>query len=136
MTNLRLIKIVQVANGTVEFHPATAGMNGGDRIHWNNETDEEHWLERTEPTGFLTDNIPAGQVSNPGVVVQDDERINYRCKLHPQETGTIVAVALAPAIVAASALTATAASAGKAKAPRAGSRKKTRRKKTSRGRTG
>jgi len=110
MANLRLIKIVKLANGTTEFQPATLGVDPSDRIHWNNETDEDHWLEQM-PTGFLTNNIRPGDVSNPGFVATMPF-IRYRCKLHPHEQGEIavpaaamVAVVVppaAPAVVAVS----------------------------------
>jgi hypothetical protein len=88
-----LIKIVQLANGTTEFQPAVAGVDSGDRVHWNNETDDDHWLE-TDSGEFLTDNIPAGHVSNPGFVVPKE--FKYRCKLHPQELGEIKFSVAAP----------------------------------------
>jgi hypothetical protein len=92
MPNLRLIRIVAQGNGAV-FQPDPSGVQVDDTIHWNNETNEDHWLETT--TGdFVTDNIPAGTVSNPGFVAV--QGISYRCRLHPQEQGTIVIV---PAVV-------------------------------------
>ena len=102
MATLRLIKIVAVGNGA-EFQPDPSGVEAGDRIHWNNETNEEHWLEETTG-GFMTDNIPAGSVSNPGFIATQD--VSYRCRLHPQEQGTITIV---PAVVMASAMSLAAA---------------------------
>lgn len=94
MANMRLIKIVGLGNGAA-FQPDPSSVQAGDRVHWNNETNEDHWLERV-PTGFLTNNIPAGEVSNPGFVA--NEGISYRCRFHPQEQGTI---AIVPAVVVA-----------------------------------
>jgi hypothetical protein len=92
MPNLRLIRIVAQGNGAA-FQPDPSGVQADDTIHWNNETNEDHWLETT--TGdFVTDNIPAGTVSNPGFVAVQD--VSYRCRLHPQEQGTI---AIVPAVV-------------------------------------
>jgi hypothetical protein len=91
------IDIVVQGNGAA-FQPDRAGVEVGDRIHWNNETNEAHWLETTTG-GFMTDNIPAGQVSNPGFIAAQDT--SYRCRLHPQEQGTIVIV---PAVVMAQAM--------------------------------
>lgn len=94
MANLRLIKIVSSGNGAA-FQPNPAGVQAGDRVHWNNETDEAHWLEKNSGE-FLTNNIPAGEVSNPGFVANG--AISYRCRLHPQEQGTI---SIVPAVVVA-----------------------------------
>jgi hypothetical protein len=109
MGNLRLIKIVKLDDGTVAFQPNTSGgqphqpmrVNKGDRIHWNNETDDDHWPEGRNPAKFLTDSIPGGEVSNPGFVVQGavGERVEYMCKLHQNERGTIEVVAPATASV-------------------------------------
>jgi hypothetical protein len=86
------IDIVVQGNGAA-FQPEPAGVQVGDRIHWNNETNEDHLLETTTG-GFITDNIPPGSVSNPGFIAAQDT--SYRCRLHPQEQGTIVIV---PAVV-------------------------------------
>jgi plastocyanin len=91
------IDIVVQGNGAA-FQPNRAGVQVGDRIHWNNETNEDHWLETTTG-GFITDNIPPGSVSNPGFIAAAD--ISYRCRLHPQEQGTIEIV---PAVVMAATL--------------------------------
>jgi hypothetical protein len=104
MPNLRLIRIVAQGNGAA-FEPDPSGVQGGDTVRWNNETNEDHWIETT--TGvFLTNNIPAGEVSNPGAVA--DATIAYRCRLHPQETGRIeiVPAVMAPVMAAAAAMTA------------------------------
>jgi hypothetical protein len=97
MPNLRLIRIVALGNGTT-FQPDPSGVQAKDTVHWNNETNEAHWLETTTG-GFMTDNIPAGAVSNPGFIAVQD--ISYRCRLHPQEQGTI---AIVPAVVMAAAM--------------------------------
>src|SRR3954452_23597270 len=102
MPNLRLIRIVAQGNGAV-FQPDPSGVQVDDTMRWNNETDEEHWLETT--TGdFMTDNIPAGTVSNPGFIAV--QNVSYRCRLHPQERGVIAVV---PAIVMAAVVQAAAA---------------------------
>jgi plastocyanin len=106
MAHLRLIKI-RLENGTTVFEPAALGADIGDRIHWSNETNEDHWLE-TSDGKFITNNIRAGDVSDPGYPASD-QTVTYRCKLHPDEQGQIVvhaavAPAAAPAIVAAAML--------------------------------
>ena len=102
MAHLRLIKI-KLENGTAVFEPAALGADIGDRIHWSNETNEDHWLE-TSGGDFITNNIRAGDVSDPGFIAV--ATVAYRCKLHPDEQGQIVVHAAAaspaaPAIVAA-----------------------------------
>lgn len=105
MANLRSIKIVQAGN-LATFQPDPAGVQGGDRIHWNNESNNDHEVEVSD--GFVTDNIPAGAVSNPGYPASGD--VSYRCLIHPQEQGTIqiVTVVMAPAMVPAAAVPAVA----------------------------
>jgi hypothetical protein len=108
MPNLRLIRIVALGNGAA-FQPDPSGVQANDTIHWNNETNEDHWLETTSG-GFVTKNIPAGEVSNPGFIAN---AVSYRCKLHPQEQGTIAivpAVAVPAVLVSAAAVPAVASS--------------------------
>jgi hypothetical protein len=92
MPNFRLIRIIVQGKGAV-FEPDPSGVQNGDTIHWNNETNEAHWVEDTS-SGFITNNIPAGEISNPGFPASAD--VSYRCKLHPQEQGTI---RIGPAVV-------------------------------------
>lgn len=110
MAQLRLIKIVTLANGTVAFQPDThdgqpqqpLGVLLNDRVHWNNETNDTHRLVVTSNSEFLTNEVPPGRVSNPGVIV-NTQRIDYKCALHPGEQGAIVAVdAPSPQLFAAS----------------------------------
>src|SRR3954453_1706334 len=84
MANLRSITIVQAGNRAA-FQPDPAGVQAGDRIHWNNETNNDHEVQVSD--GFVTDNIPAGAVSNPGYLASAG--VSYRCLIHPQEQGTI-----------------------------------------------
>jgi hypothetical protein len=136
MPNLRLIRIVPLGNGAA-FEPNPSGVQGGDTIHWNNETNEDHWLETTTG-GFLTNNIPGGEVSNPGVIA--NSTIEYRCKLHPQELGSIeivpavmVPAVLVPAAAVSATLSAPAATAavggGISSAPKRKAKKPVRRRK-------
>jgi plastocyanin len=97
MANLRSIKIVQAGNRAA-FQPDPAGVQVGDRIHWDNKTNNDHQVEMTDRS-FQTDNIPGGAVSNPGYIANAD--ISYRCLIHPQEQGTI---AIVPAVVMAAAV--------------------------------
>jgi hypothetical protein len=93
------IKIVKLANGTVAFQPDLPGAQPGqplgvlinDLITWNNTTNDPHQPEQTNPTGFLTNQIPAGQVSDPIYKAPGTAgTITYACKLHSQEQGSIV----------------------------------------------
>jgi plastocyanin len=98
MPNQWSIKIVKLANQTVAFQPDVPGaqpnqplgVNVGDNITWNNRTNEAHWPVAIAPGGFLTNNIPAGEVSDPIFNVQTT--VTYRCLHHPQEHGMIVVV--------------------------------------------
>jgi plastocyanin len=117
MANLRSIKIVQAGN-LAAFQPDSAGVQAGDRIHWNNETNNDHQLQMSD--GFMTDNIPGGAVSNPGYIAK--KPVSYQCLVHPQEQGTIQivpAVVMAPAMVPAAAVPAVASLASGAAAPSA-----------------
>ena len=95
----RSIKIVQQANESVAFQPDLPGAQpgqplgalGGDLITWNNTTNNAHQPEGTNPTSYLTEQIPAGQVSDPIYKAPaGPTTITYACKLHPQEQGSIV----------------------------------------------
>jgi len=115
---MRSIKIVQAGNRAV-FQPDPAGVQVGDRIHWNNTTNNDHQVQMTDGT-FETDNIPAGAVSNPGFIAAGEA--SYRCLIHPQEQGTIQivpAVVMAAAVVPAAALPAVASFAAGAATPSA-----------------
>jgi len=95
------IKIVKLPNGTVAFQPDVPGakpgqplgVNEGDIVRWNNRTDQAHWPVAIAPPGFLTKDIPAGQVSDPFFQIPSGAMsITYRCLHHPQEHGAIVVV--------------------------------------------
>jgi hypothetical protein len=134
MANLRSIKIVQVGN-LATFQPDPAGVQASDRIHWNNETNNDHQVQVSD--GFVTDIIPAGAVSNPGYPAPANVGVSYRCLVHPQEQGTIQivpAVVMAPAMVPAAAVPAVAslvsgaAAPSAAPAPKKGAKKKAKKK--------
>lgn len=69
------IKIVKLPNGKVAFQPdlpnaqpgQPLGVNKGDFVTWNNETDEDRHPVATSgsPPPYLTEDIPAGEVSDP-----------------------------------------------------------------------
>jgi hypothetical protein len=65
-------------------------VSQGDLVTWNNRTRKAHWPVAIAPPGFLTNDIPAGQVSSPITAIQNT--VTYRCLHHPQETGAIVVV--------------------------------------------
>jgi hypothetical protein len=110
------IKITPAATGTLAvFTPDLLGANPGDPlpagnadiISWNNRTADAHWPWALGPDGeplseeeakaqglYLSDETPAWESSSPGYVTlapsTGSTTINYICKLHPQETGSIV----------------------------------------------
>ena len=101
MAKRRSIKIVKLADGTVSFQPDVSGAqpgqplgaNAGDNITWNNRTDEAHWPVAIDPPGFLTNDIPAGEVSEP--IFNIEGPVKYRCQHHPFEQGSIMVPASA-----------------------------------------
>jgi hypothetical protein len=74
MPNTWSIKINQNKDGTVTFEPDVPGAKPGqplgvepnDLVTWNNRTNHPLTLQTINPSGvYLTDPIPAGQVSDP-----------------------------------------------------------------------
>lgn len=96
------ITIVQLSTSSVAFQPDLPGAQpgqplgviGGDLITWNNTTNNPHLLQRTNvPAGtstFLTNQIPAGQVSDPIYQAPSSGTVTYVCTLHSGESGSIV----------------------------------------------
>jgi len=99
MPSLRSITIVELVDGTAAFQPDVPnakpgqplGVNRGDNVTWNNRTNKAHWPVAVDPPGFLTNDIPAGKVSQPTFSV--DHTVKYQCRHHPKEEGFIVVVA-------------------------------------------
>jgi hypothetical protein len=112
------IKIVQL-NGTVEFQPddppgdpgQPLGVDRGESVTWNNETDRSHWpwpidaqgnlLSAADAKAFgfhLSRNIPKGGVSSPeynsnpqfSPPLLPPPTITYVCRHHRKERGSIV----------------------------------------------
>jgi hypothetical protein len=59
-------------DGAITFTPYRAkagqplGVNSGDNVTWDNQTNQEITLKSIQPEGvFLCDPIPAGEVSDP-----------------------------------------------------------------------
>ncbi len=110
------IKITPPTSGTLAvFTPDLLGAQPGqslpaenaDIISWNNRTSEPHWPwplgsdgqplseEDAKVQGlYLCDEIPEWESSSPGYVTiapaTGSATINYICKIHPKETGSIV----------------------------------------------
>ena len=111
------IKISQPKGSALAvFTPDLLGMQPGDPlqagnqdlISWNNTTRDSHWPWAIDATtgqpyqssqdakdaGFyLSDEIPAGESSTPAYATTaqtDPFTIDYICKIHPDETGSIV----------------------------------------------
>ena len=122
------IRIVQL-DGTAGFQPDIPGSQPGDPLEvdrgegvtWNNQTNNAHWPWPVDEQGnllseadairckmYLSDRIPAGQVSTPIYNVDPmfspqpeldpptpppdvpPPTIKYVCRLHRQERGSIV----------------------------------------------
>ena len=89
------IKIVSAAGGVATFEPASQAAPLNSLITWNNTTEKTHQVELTDGS-FATDPILPGRSSRPDYFIPSTapSTINYRCKLHTTETGTIAIVAV------------------------------------------
>jgi len=101
------IKIVQVSPGVAGFKPDVLDARVGDTLQaqvsdavtWGNTTADVHqpirdYGEDWEDGEALCNPIPANSPSTPQFVVvgQVGDVINYKCKFHPEETGSITIV--------------------------------------------
>lgn len=79
---------VYVPPGTTA--PTALQAQATDVVSWNNQTTEEHEIWQTGGSQ-LTNRIPAGQSSSPACPVTGTAptTMEYYCKLHEGETGTI-----------------------------------------------
>ncbi len=110
------IKITPPTSGNLAvFTPDLIGAQPGqplqtenmDIVSWNNRTSEAHWPwplgsdgqplsgEDAKVQGlYLCDEIPEWESSSPGYVTtapaKGSTTINYICRIHPKETGSIV----------------------------------------------
>jgi len=111
------IKISPAASGSgAVFTPDLLGAQPGeplqaenaDIISWNNRTGDSHWPWALQSDGqpypsaaaaqaagaYLSDEIAAWGTSTPGYVTTAPKAgrtiIDYICKIHPTETGSIV----------------------------------------------
>ena len=80
------ITILDMGNGQIAFLPAVPGAqlnqplgaNKNDLVTWNNTTNQTLTLQASNPAGtFLTDPIPAGQVSDP--IFKVAASVTYAC---------------------------------------------------------
>lgn len=94
------IEIIAMPDGTVAFRPDIGGavlgqplgVNRGDNVTWNNKTNRSLQLKSINPPNiFLTDLIPAGQVSSPifNVSTTTPTIISYSCQNPAQQTHSI-----------------------------------------------
>ena len=94
------IEIIALPDGTVAFRPDIGGavlgqplgVNRGDNVTWNNKTNLSLQLKSINPPNFfLTDLIPAGQVSSPifNVNLNTPTTISYSCQSPAQQTHSI-----------------------------------------------
>ncbi len=90
--------IIEEVGGKVVFRPDVPGAQAGDPlgadvgdiVTWNNRTNDAHHPVATEPGGlFLTEDIPAGQVSSPMFNIETAGIIKYVCAHHEDEVGSI-----------------------------------------------
>jgi hypothetical protein len=111
------IKISPASSGSgAVFTPDLLGAQPGDPlqtenqdiISWNNRTGDSHWPWALQSNGqpyasadaakaagaYLSDEIPPWESSTPGYVTTAPSvgktTIDYICKLHPTETGSII----------------------------------------------
>jgi hypothetical protein len=92
------IKIIDLGNGTVTFQPEVPGaqqgqplgVSSGDLVTWNNTTNKSLTLQ-SDPAGtFLTNPIPAGQVSDP--IFKVTASVNYACTNPTEQKHSIMIV--------------------------------------------
>jgi hypothetical protein len=96
------IKIVQVSPDVAGFEPDVLGARVGDTLQaqvsdavaWGNTTADVHQPIHAVSEVPLCNPIPANSPSTPQFVVvgQVGDVINYKCKFHPEETGSITIV--------------------------------------------
>ena len=92
------IKIIDVGNGTVTFQPdlpgaqpgQPLGVNADDLVTWNNTTNKTLTLQSSPPGIYLTDPIPAGQVSDP--IFSVAASVIYACVNPSQQQHSIVVI--------------------------------------------
>jgi|SRR5690349_13881319 hypothetical protein len=105
MPNTWSIKISQNRDGTVTFQPDVPnshpnqplGVQQNDTVSWNNTTNQTLTLQSIAPAGlYLTDPIPAGQVSDPmfsvGTIPNNGTSVAYSCVSPSQHRHSIVVV--------------------------------------------
>ena len=110
MPNTWSIIISQNPDGTVTFKPdlPTAqrgqplGVQADDLVTWNNTTNQTLTLQSITPSGlYLTDPIPAGQVSDPifsvSTIPNNATTVTYSCKSPAQQQHSIVVITSAAA---------------------------------------
>lgn len=96
------VKIVTVSPGVAGFQPDVLGAKVGDPLQaqvsdivtWGNHTSDTHQPYRTDTGEDLCAPIPGNSPSTPQYVVVGaaGDKIPYKCRLHPQETGSISVV--------------------------------------------
>lgn len=102
MPNTWSIMINQNPDGTVSFKPDVAGAQAGqplgvqpnDLVTWNNRTNQPLTLQSISPAGvYLTDPIPAGQVSSPAYAVGGTAgTVTYSCVNPSKQQHSIVVI--------------------------------------------
>jgi plastocyanin len=95
------IRIERIASGATRFAPAEIVAWAGDQIHWFNNTDEPHDPGVLNKDGvfvpFLEQPLAAhatSDVFSPLARIDKDQKmiafsIQYVCRRHPNEKGTI-----------------------------------------------
>jgi hypothetical protein len=105
MANTWNIRISQNADGTVTFEPDVPngqpgqplGVLPNDLVTWNNTTNQELKLQASNPPGlFLTNPIPAGQVSDPifsaSTIPSGTTTVTYSCVAPSLQQHSIVVI--------------------------------------------
>jgi hypothetical protein len=105
MPNTWSIMINQNPDGTVSFKPDVAGAQAGqplgvqpnDLVTWNNRTNQALTLQSIPPGTYLTDPVPAGQVSSPAYAVGATAgTVTYSCVQPLQQQHSIVVITNPP----------------------------------------
>lgn len=91
------------SGGGVVFTPDVFGANPGDSlkaqnsdlVSWNNQTNDEHQLSRSDTQASLCDPIAGWESSTPAYLITDTApaTIKYFCLKHPNEQGVIDVIA-------------------------------------------
>jgi FtsP/CotA-like multicopper oxidase with cupredoxin domain/plastocyanin len=98
------IKIVPAGGGLAGFQPDLPGSKVGDPlsvppnsiVSWNNQTNDTHQVEVTAGPSYTSNEILPRYTSKTDYVTPGSGTVSYRCKIHNEETGSIVVQPVVP----------------------------------------